>query len=128
MPRKSNLPLVTPNNAAEAAIMSADVPPVALTVLAIDPLSEFRADQHRRKMDAQGEIDLLTEQERLADAALAAKLKAAEDALDRLRVFETQKRDAEHERVAAEIENYRQIVLGADAALAAIDEPEVVQE
>lgn len=115
---------VTPFPKAKKAIAAAvadPAPPPDLMVPAIDPLSEFRADQQRRRMDAQGEIDLLTEQDRLADESHVAKIAAAEEALDRLKAFEAQKRDAEHERIAAEIEEYRQIVIGADAALEATE-------
>lgn len=119
MPRKSNLSLVTPNDVAEAAIMSTDAPPV--TVPAVSPLSEYRADAMRRKLDAEAEIALLAEQQRRADEALADRIRASAEKHQRFVDFETQKHDAERREIDAHLEQYRRIVDGADAALAASD-------
>lgn len=132
MSRKSNLALVTPNDAAEAAIMSTDAPPV--TVPAIDPLSEFRADQQRRKMDAQGEIDLIDAREGRADKASAdtmrriaddcdAEVAAAYAKRDRTIEFETQRRDAERTEAQRHRAQHEAIVVGAEAALTETDPP-----
>ena len=128
MPRKSNLALVTPDDAAEATVMSTEAPPT--TVPAVSPLSEYRADAMRRKLDAEAEIVLLTEQQRRADEALADRIRASAEKHQRFVDFETQKHDAERREIDAHIEQYRRIVAGADAAYAASAEGvvEVEQE
>jgi hypothetical protein len=130
--RRTNLSVVHPDSIAEA--MADDAPPAALTVPAIDPLSEFRADQQRRKMDALGEIDLIDARERRADKASAdtirriaddcdAEVAAAYAKRDRAVEFETQRRDAERTEAQRHRAQHEAIVAGAEAALTETDPP-----
>lgn len=130
--RRANLSVVKPDSIAEAIADKA--PPAALTVPAIDPLSEFRADAQRRKMDAQGEIDLIDAREGRADKASSdamrriaddcdAEVDAALAKRDRAIVFETQRRDAERTEAARHRTQHQAIVAGAEAALAETDAP-----
>lgn len=128
-PRRTDLRLVDHEQAA-AEIITSDTPPAALTVPAIEPLSEYRAHEHRRRLDAQGEIDLIDDRERRADAmskaiidALVddcdAEMRAAISKRDRAIAFEAQRRDAERQEARRHREQHVQIVAGADAAIAA---------
>lgn len=103
-------------------------------VPAIDPLSEYRADAHRRKMDAQGEIDLIDDRERRADAISAAvidafadncdaEIRAAVSKRDRAVSFEAQRRAAERQEAARHRAQHVQIVAGAESALFTTDPP-----
>jgi hypothetical protein len=130
--RRTNLSVVHPNAIAEAIADTA--PPAALTVPAIDPLSEFRADAQRRKMDAQGEIDLIDAREGRADKASSdamrriaddcdAEVAAAYAKRDRAIEFETQRRDAERTEAMRHRAQHEAIFAGAEAALTLTDAP-----
>jgi len=126
---------VTPFPKAKKAIAAAvadPAPPPDLMVPAIEPLSEYRADAHRRRLDAQGEIDLIDARERNAEASYRARLEAAsanceaeiQAAIakrDRLGEFERQRREAEHHEAMRQREQQERIVAGAEAALIATD-------
>jgi hypothetical protein len=130
---RRNLSLVKADTAAEATVL-ADAPPAAFTVPAIDPLSEFRADQQRRKMDALGEVDLIDARERRAEKASTdtirriaddcdAEVAAAYAKRDRAVEFETQRRDAERTEAQRHRAQHEAIVVGAEAALTETDPP-----
>lgn len=129
--RVGNLRLVDHDQTAEQSLIDAS-PPVAVMVPAIDPLSEYRADAHRRQMDAQGEIELRESQDRRAEAGLAARLEAAfaecteqlsaaQAKYDRFVTFETQKRDAERREIEGQIAQFREIVDGTERSLQSTD-------
>jgi hypothetical protein len=124
LPAKRTSHLSVVEDAISAAIeggLVAEAPSAAPVVPLVDPLSEYRAAEERRRLDAEGEINMLDELMNQRRARFDTVLQKIESEYQRSIDAETERFSAEWTSLEEQMGRHRLILAGATASLVAID-------